>query len=131
MSTIRRHGVAFHLIPTPSDTLWLEVIRESDGAVLVSEQFRGQHDSELAPAVEEWIDDIVLERVGAINIPLCRACSGRRRHVQRNSDGVVPREYLVEWEFDLCVTCAARSEQEHPWIRSWLEERYRPDPEDW
>lgn len=48
MSTIRRHGVAFHLIPTPGDDLWLEVIRESDGAVLVNELFRGEGEAAFA-----------------------------------------------------------------------------------
>ncbi|MFZ9629193.1 MAG: hypothetical protein ACO3C1_07555, partial [Ilumatobacteraceae bacterium] len=127
MSTIRRHGVAFHLIPTPSDTLWLEVIRESDGAVLVSEPFRGDDDAELAPAVDEWIADIVLERVGEIPISACRVCGNRRREMRHDDTGRIRRDHVIEWEFDLCITCAAHIEQAVPWIVGWVEERYFPD----
>ncbi len=130
MSTIRRHGVAFHLIPTPVQTLWLEVIRESDGAVLASEEFRGDSDDDLAPAVEEWFDDIVLDRINGIEIPTCRSCGSRQREAQRGEDGRILPEYLIEWDFDLCIPCASQFEQANPWLRAHVEGQYYTDPFD-
>ncbi len=129
MSTIRRHGVAFHLIPTPGEVLWLEVIRESDGAVLHCEELDDQPD-ELAEAVEKWFDDIVRGRVDGIDIPACRGCGNRRRVARTDHDGWVLPDYLVEWHFVLCVVCAARLEQASPWMRDYLAERVGPIPDD-
>lgn len=129
MSTIRRHGVAFHLIPTPGEVLWLEVIRESDGVVLLCEEW-DDNPEEFAEAVEEWFDDIVRNRIGEIDIPSCRGCGSRRRIVHTDHDGWVLPEYLVEWHFDLCVTCAARLEQASPWIRDYLADRVAPIPDE-
>lgn len=130
MSTIRRHGVAFHLIPTPGDDLWLEVIRESDGAVLVNEVFRGEGEAEFAPAVEEWFDDIVRGQVDQIDIPRCRVCDCRRRELPRSDSGHLLAEAVVEWEFDLCPACASHLEQSVPWMRGFLAERYVPDADE-
>lgn len=124
MSTIRRHGVAFHLVPTLGERLWLEVIRESDGAVLVSEEFKGEGDDDLAPAVEEWFGHIVLERVTEIDVSACRNCENRRRPDPWDEDGTIRRGHVIEWEFDLCISCATQLEQAVPWMRGYLEERY-------
>jgi hypothetical protein len=124
MSTIRRHGVAFHLIPIPGEGLWLEVIRESDGAVLVGQKFTGESDEELAPAVEEWVDDIVNERVSGIEVSACRLCGARRRPIQDDEHGRVLPDYLVEWEFDLCLPCASEIEHTSPWMRAYIKDRY-------
>ena len=124
MSTIRRHGVSFHLLPTVGDSLWLEVIRESDGAVLATEQYIGEGDHDFAAAVEEWFDDIVLQRIGEIEIDTCRACGARRRVTRLDENGCMQADYLVEWEYDLCLPCATHMERSVPWIKGFLLERY-------
>lgn len=131
MSTIRRHGVAFHVIPTPGEGLWLEVIRESDGAVLISERFRGESSDELAPAVDEWFADIVSESVDAFEVQVCRVCGARRRPVEDDC-GIPLDDHLVEWEFDLCVACASHLEQTNPWMRTYVRDQRFPDlADDW
>ena len=124
MSTIRRHGVSFHLLPTIGDTLWLEVVRESDGAVLATEEYLGEGDDDFAAAVDEWFDGIVQERIGEIEIDTCRVCGGRRRVMRHDEHGGMAADYLVEWEYDLCLPCAAHMERSIPWIRGYLLERY-------
>ena len=122
MSTIRRHGVAFHLIPTLGEHLWLEVIRESDGAVLASEDFRGSGDEGLATAADEWFDHIVLDRINEISVSTCRNCENRRRPEPEHDDRSTSRDYLTERQFDLCMACAAHLERTVPWMRGFLEE---------
>jgi hypothetical protein len=129
MSTIRRHGVAFHLLPSLGDGLWLEVIRESDGAVLVTEQYTGQGDDDFAEAVEAWFDDVVLDRLTDIDISWCRLCGARRREVRQNEDGIAV-EHLIEYEYDLCLPCGSHLERTTPWIVQYLKERYRSTPID-
>lgn len=128
MSTIRRHGVTFHLLPTLDDSLWVEVIRESDGAVLVTSQFDGD-DNDFEGAVVEWFGMIVQGSITGISIPLCRSCKGRRREVGRDHDGNVLVEFLVEHSFDLCLQCANHLEQTNPWIRRYVQERFCYDEE--
>lgn len=127
MSTIRRHGVAFHLLPTPTGGLWLEVVRESDGAVLVTEEYSGEGDSDFAATVEQWLDELVLETVSGLDIEYCRLCQLRRRQVRYDDLGLPIADYLVEWEFALCLSCASHMEQTTPWIRRYLCERYLPE----
>ena len=128
MSTIRRHGVAFHLVPTPGESLWLEVIRDSDGVVLVSTEFDG--DDNLDEAVEEWFADIVTRTITDIEVKVCRLCGNRRRPVQTGDDRRVTREFLVEWDYDLCEPCAIRFVRINPWVQTMLEGRYFPDTDD-
>lgn len=131
MSTIRRFGVAFHLIPTPDDGLWVEVIREADGAVLVSGEFDGDTDDDLVEAVDEWFDDLIARTVNGIDTESCRSCRTGRRTVEPDHHGRVPVEVLVEWEFDLCHDCAAQFIHENPWIQKYVESRYlRPADDD-
>ena len=129
MSIIRRHGVAFHLLPTPDDSRWLEVVRESDGAVLVSRRFDGTDDN-FHRAVEAWFDEVVQESVSGIEVPVCRLCGTRRRDTPYDDNGLMSSDRLVEWEYDLCQQCASNMEQASPWIRKFLEDRYHPVPDD-
>ncbi len=131
MSTIRRHGVAFHLVPTPGESLWLEVIRESDGVVLVSTEFDG--DDNLDEAVEEWFADIVTGTITEIEVKMCRLCGNRRRPIQME-DQRLAREFLVEFDYDLCEPCATRFVRNNPWIQTAVEERHflnADDRDDW
>ncbi len=130
MSTIRRHGVAFHLIPTPGSDLWLEVIREADGVVLVSTAFDGDSD-DLAPAVDAWFEDLALKTISKIDIPTCRSCNSRRREVERDEDYRIQPGFLTEWMFELCHPCATQFEHANPWLRGLLLERFFPDRDDW
>lgn len=132
MSTIRRHGVAFHLLPTLDNSRWLEVIRESDGAVLVTCEFDGD-DTDFDQAVEEWLDAAVHHSVSQIEVPVCRVCGARRREVQVDGLGRMLADQLIEWEFDLCLPCAGDLQRTSPWIRGFLLERYHPvdEEDDW
>jgi hypothetical protein len=113
MSTIRRHGVAFHLLPTLGDGLWLEVMRECDGPVLLTEQYTGQGDGDFVEAVEEWFDDPVSERLTKVDIATCWLCGARRREVRQDEDGILV-EHLIEYEYDLYLACASHLEQTAP-----------------
>jgi hypothetical protein len=126
MSTIRRHGVAFHLLPTPEDTLWLEVIREADGVILVSEEYHGA-DHDFPRAVEEWFDTLVQDSLSDLTFNPCRLCGEGRRQMRQDDGGWLTADYLVEYEFDLCIRCADATEQAIPWVRAFLTERFRPD----
>lgn len=126
MSTIRRHGVAFHLVPTPDDGLWIEVVREADDAVLISGPFDGD-DDDLTSAVEEWFEEIIVATVRRCAVEGCRACGGRPRQAPDGEDYRLVVEHTVEWEFDLCPPCAERLVRDHPWIERYATERHPGD----
>jgi hypothetical protein len=130
MSTIRRHGVAFHLLPTSSEAFWLEVIRESDGAVLIAEEYTGDGIEDFAGAVDEWFDDIIHGTLDRIEIPLCRVCGARRRTIRRDAEGWVLAELHAEFEFQLCFPCASNLQRNNPWLRAHLDERHGPGSDD-
>lgn len=124
MSTIRKYGVAFHLIPTVGDELWIETVRESDGAVISCGPFPGESEDEFAAGVDEWFEGVVNDRLEAIEVLRCRRCGQRRRDIRQLFDGVLTTETVVEYEFDLCTGCAAGFELSAPWIMGYLAERY-------
>jgi hypothetical protein len=132
MSTIRRHGVAFHLLPTLTDNRWFEVIREFDGAVLVSREFHGD-DTDFGKAVEEWLAAAVHDSVSCMVVPVCRVCGDRLRELQLDDRGRIVVDQLVEWEYDLCLRCAGHMERTSPWLRNFLLRRQRAagDGDDW
>lgn len=124
MSTIRKYGVAFHLIPTVGDELWVETVRESDGAVISCGPFLGESEDDFAEGVDEWFEGVVGERLESIEVLRCRACGQRRRDVRQLDDGALTTETVVEYEFDLCSGCAAGLELSAPWLMGYLAERY-------
>lgn len=124
MSTIRKYGVVFHLIPTIGDELWVETVRESDGAVISSGPFLGASEEEFAEGVDEWFEGVVSERLEAVEVLRCRACGQRRRDVRLLDDGNLSAATVVEYEFDLCIACASNLEHSTPWLLGYLTERF-------
>ncbi|MEY2755325.1 MAG: hypothetical protein RJB65_1683 [Actinomycetota bacterium] len=123
MSTIRKYGVAFHLIPTMGDELWVEAVRESDGAVVSSGVFKGDSEDDFSSGVDNWFADVVDDRLAPLEVLRCRACGRHRRDV-RAFDGRLTPENIVEYEFDICAACAAGVERNLPWMRAYLTDRY-------
>lgn len=117
MSRTTRHGVTFTLFPSPDDDLWLEIVRNHDGAVLSCDRFNGA-DADFHAAVESWFDDIVAGVVNEMDIEACQACNGRRpSHFDEEGCLVLESDVAgVEWRFDLCTPCAEHLIRTNPWV---------------
>ena len=131
MSTIRRHGVPFHLLPTAGDSLWLEVIRESDGLVIACEEFTGESEEALPDAVDEWFADIATARVEEIVVFQCGSCGGRRDLINWGPTGYPYRAELLRYEYQLCIPCADRLGRQWPFLQKLAENRLRYEEEEW
>ena len=116
ISVIRQHGLVFTLIPDPFDSLWIEIRRESDGAVVVSAPFGGEYD-EFADGVAEWIDDIMRKTIEAMTIDSCNACGARRMEYEIPEDLEEMTDHqVVEAKFLLCAPCAQHMVRTNPWV---------------
>ncbi|MEY4338494.1 MAG: hypothetical protein RLZ14_344 [Actinomycetota bacterium] len=118
MSRATRHGLTFTLFPSPDDDLWMEIVRDHDGAILHCEKFDGA-DGDFHRAVESWFDDIITEVVNEMDFEACQGCGGRRSARMYDEDGCVLIEdevMGVEWRWDLCTPCAQHLIRTNPWV---------------
>jgi hypothetical protein len=128
MNPARRHGLTFSLHLDPDGPVWLEVLRDRDGAIL---EFAKLTDPTLTleAAVDGWLSDQLEEMYSHIEIEHCRACN--TPYQQRPfSDEFSPRDELA-WRFDLCIPCAERLAIQNPWLERQPDLDHEEDTEDW
>lgn len=128
MTLSRRHGLTFHLYFDPEGTLWFEVHRDRDGAVL---DFQPIADTEmtLETATDHWIAHHLEEHFSDIEVEPCRSCKSPCQRPRYTENGIDERDELA-WRFDLCPTCADRLRTQHPWLDNYLNPA-EDETEDW
>lgn len=115
MCRISQHGLVFSLIADPSDSLWIEIRRERDQAVVVSSRFEGPASS-FDAEVARWIDSYFTHIVNELELETCFACGGRRPDPTASGEGDVTAVELIQGRFGLCQPCAQHLISSNPWI---------------